>query len=109
MACPASPLFNIEDDTYTCEVGDPDSAGYLANITGLPDIALPMGFTTHGLPVGLSFMAEAYREPQLIGLAYAFEQANPVRQAPETPPALEGEDFLPYPSKHATGNMTYSR
>jgi amidase len=93
IACPASPLFNVEDDTYSCDVGAPYTAGYLANITEFPDITVPMGYTTHGLPVGLSFMADAYSEPQLIGFAYAFEQANPVRQSPDTTPALDGEEF----------------
>lgn len=92
MACPASPLYTIEtDETYVCRVDDPYAAGYLANITGFPDITVPMGYTDAGLPVGLSFMAEAYSEPELLGLAYAFEQAAQVRQAPSTTPPLPGE------------------
>ncbi|MGJ3250175.1 MAG: amidase family protein [Elainellaceae cyanobacterium] len=93
MACPASPLFDTDDPTYVCNVGDPYTAGYLANIAGFPDVTLPMGYTSHGLPVGLSFMADAYSEPKLLGFAYAFEQATQVRQPPDLVPALPGEEI----------------
>ncbi|PSN18205.1 amidase [filamentous cyanobacterium CCP5] len=89
MACPASPVYTVEtDDTYVCNVSDPYAAGYLANITGFPDITVPMGFTEAGLPLGLSFMGIAYSEPTLLGYAYAFEQATQVRTAPPTTPPL---------------------
>jgi amidase len=94
MSCPASPIYTLESDpTYVCEAGDPYSAGYLANATGFPDITVPMGYTEAGLPIGLSFMAEAYSEPKLLGLAYAFEQATQARQAPATTPSLPGEQI----------------
>lgn len=94
MSCPASPIYTLESDpTYVCEAGDPYSAGYLANATGFPDITVPMGYTEAGLPVGLSFMAEAYSEPKLLGYAYAFEQATDVRQPPATTPPLPGEEI----------------
>ncbi|MGD1942648.1 MAG: amidase family protein [Leptolyngbyaceae cyanobacterium] len=94
MACPATPIYTVEEDpTYVCEAGDPYSAGYLANLSGFPDITLPMGFTEAGLPVGLSFMAEAYSEPKLIGFAYAYEQASQARQSPALTPALPGEEI----------------
>ena len=94
MSCPASPIYSLESDpTYVCEAGDPYSAGYLANASGLPDITVPMGYTEAGLPVGLSLMAAAYSEPKLIGLAYAFEQATQARQVPTTTPSLPGEQI----------------
>ncbi|MDB9529482.1 amidase family protein [Oscillatoria sp. CS-180] len=65
----------------------------MANITGFPDITVPMGFTEAGLPIGLSFMAEAYSESKLIGFAYAYEQASQMRQPPATTPPLPGESF----------------
>jgi amidase len=79
-------VFTADDPTYTCTADDPYTAEYLANIAGFPDITVPMGFTAHALPVGLSFMAEAYSEPKLLGFAYAFEQATQLRQLPETTP-----------------------
>lgn len=94
MSCPASPIYTVESDpSYVCEADDPYSVGYLANIAGFPDITLPMGFTEAGLPIGLSFMAEAYSEPKLIGFAYAYEQATQVTQPPPTTPPLPGESF----------------
>jgi amidase len=93
MSCPASPLYTLEegDVEYTCLVGDPYEAGYLANISGFPDITVPMGLTEGGLPVGLSFMAEAYSEPRLLGYAYAYEQAVQLQISPSTTPPLAGE------------------
>ncbi|MEM8806654.1 MAG: amidase family protein, partial [Cyanobacteria bacterium P01_G01_bin.38] len=89
MSCPASPIYTIESDpAYVCNVSDPYVAGYLANISGFPDITVPMGYTEADLPVGLSFMAEAYSEPKLLGYAYALEQATSVRQPPATTPPL---------------------
>ncbi|MBN2731854.1 MAG: amidase [Balneolaceae bacterium] len=49
---------------------------------GYPNITVPMGYID-GLPVGLSFFGRAWSEPELIEIAYAFEQATNVRKAPE--------------------------
>lgn len=52
-----------------------------AAMAGYPHITVPMG-TVLGLPVGFSFIARAYQEPQLLGMAYCFEQASMKRVAP---------------------------
>jgi amidase len=39
--------------------------------------------SVHELPVGLSFMAGAYKEPELLNLAYAYEQASKKRVSPK--------------------------
>lgn len=52
-----------------------------AAMAGYPHITVPMG-TIHNLPIGFSFMGGAYTEPQLIALAYAFEQATKQRIFP---------------------------
>lgn len=52
-----------------------------AAVAGYPSVTVPMGFLD-GLPVGLSFIASAYEEPKLIGLAYAYEQLSRNRKAP---------------------------
>jgi amidase len=64
--------------------GDRGSGGCSspAAVAGYPHITVPAGYV-HGLPVGISFMGSAYTEPVLIRLAYAFEQANQVRQVPQ--------------------------
>jgi Asp-tRNA(Asn)/Glu-tRNA(Gln) amidotransferase A subunit family amidase len=51
-------------------------------------ITVPAGFTSDNLPAGLTFFGLAYSEPQLIKLAYAFEQATHHRRPPDTTPAL---------------------
>jgi amidase len=38
--------------------------------------------TIHNFPIGFSFMGSGYTEPQLISLAYAYEQATKKRIAP---------------------------
>jgi amidase len=47
-----------------------------------PIITLPMGYLD-GLPVGISFFAGAWSEPELLEIAYAFEQAVNQRRAPD--------------------------
>ncbi len=53
-----------------------------AAMSGYPHITVPMGFV-HELPAGFSFFGTAYSEPQLLGMAYAFEQATKARTAPK--------------------------
>ncbi len=53
-----------------------------AAISGFPHITVPMGLI-HGLPIGISFFCTAYTEPQLIAIAYAYEQASKKRAAPK--------------------------
>jgi amidase len=53
-----------------------------AAVAGYPHITVPAGYV-FGLPVGISFFAKAWQEPELIKLTYAFEQATKVRKPPE--------------------------
>jgi len=69
----------------------PPSPTNFANLSGFPDLIVPAGFTTNGLPVGISFFGPAFSEPKLLGLGYAFEQASHARRLPVTTPALPGE------------------
>lgn len=63
----------------------------IANLTGLPDLIVPAGFTGDQLPVGLSFLGPAFSEPKLLALGYSFEHATRARRRPVTTPALSGE------------------
>ena len=52
-----------------------------AAMAGYPHITVPMG-ASHLLPMGLSFVSSAYKEADIITLAYAYEQASKKRAAP---------------------------
>lgn len=60
----------------------------LPPVTGYPAIAVPMGFSKTGLPIGLSFYASAFQEPMLLRAAYAYEQLTHHRLAPNAVQAL---------------------
>jgi amidase len=93
MPCPASPRHDAEDSRYTCDIDDPYRPCYMASTSGFPEITVPAGFTSHVLPVGLSFFGRPFSEQRLIGLAFDFEQATAARRPPvHTPPLTEGEE-----------------
>lgn len=73
---PAWPIDVINGDHFMGGSSSP------AAQSGYPNITVPMGFI-HGLPVGISFFAEAFSEPKLIGFTYAYEQATKHRKTPE--------------------------
>jgi amidase len=73
--------------------GASTSGTNIANLTGFPDLIVPAGFTADGLPVGLSFLGQAFSEGKLLGLGYAFEQATHARRRPVNTPALPGESL----------------
>jgi len=58
----------------------------LAAIAGYPAITVPMGFIDE-LPVGVSFFSKAWSEPQLIEIAYSYEQSTKHRKAPKFIPS----------------------
>jgi amidase len=63
-------------------------AGYgIAAVAGTPSITVPAG-NVKGLPVGMVFMGRPWSEPELLGFAYAFEQATHARKAPTFKPTL---------------------
>ena len=46
------------------------------NLTGLPAISLPCGFTKDNLPVGLQIVAQPFEEGTAFRVAYAYERAT---------------------------------
>ena len=64
--------------------GFPGSSSPAAR-AGYPNVTVPAGFIA-GLPVGVSFFGAAWAEPALLRIAYAFEQAAPVRREPRFAP-----------------------
>lgn len=51
----------------------------LYNVTGAPSLAVPMGMSSNGMPIGLQFGADQFREDVLIALGAELEQALPWR------------------------------
>ena len=70
--------------------------GILAALTGFPAITVPAGFSTPtksapiGVPVGIEFLGAPFSEPQLLQIAYGFEQATRARRPPQSTPSLDG-------------------
>lgn len=56
--------------------------------SGLPALALPIGFTAQGLPLSLELLGEAFSDEQLLARGYAIEQVFSARRAPGTTPPL---------------------
>ncbi|WP_209123854.1 amidase [Alkalihalobacillus sp. BA299] len=49
-----------------------------ANLTGLPAISVPCGFS-EGLPVGMQIIGPGFSETLILNIAYAFEKTNPLQ------------------------------
>ncbi|MEM9399387.1 MAG: Asp-tRNA(Asn)/Glu-tRNA(Gln) amidotransferase subunit GatA [Verrucomicrobiota bacterium] len=47
-----------------------------ANLSGIPGISIPCGFTQSGLPVGLQLLSSHFEETKILHAAYAYEQAH---------------------------------
>ena len=73
---PAWPSDPVYGDQY-----DGPSASQLPAIAGYPHLTVPMGLV-RGLPVGLSFIATAFGEADVLAAGYAYEQASHAREAP---------------------------
>jgi aspartyl-tRNA(Asn)/glutamyl-tRNA(Gln) amidotransferase subunit A len=46
------------------------------NLTGLPALSLPCGFTANGLPIGLQIVSRAWNEAGVLRMGYAYQQAT---------------------------------
>jgi Asp-tRNA(Asn)/Glu-tRNA(Gln) amidotransferase A subunit family amidase len=64
------------------------SLTFVGSATQWPVVVVPMGFVDGELPVGFQIFGKPWTEPQLIGYAYAYEQATHHRRPPPTTPPL---------------------
>ena len=77
------------------EMSQAERNGILASLLGFPAITVPAGFSTPtktapiGVPVGIEFLGPPFSEPQLLQIAYGFEQATHARKPPQSTPPLE--------------------
>jgi amidase len=71
-----------------------DRNGIIAALAGFPAIEVPAGFSKPtpdapiGVPVGMELLGRAWAEPELLKLAFGFEQATHLRKPPVSTPAL---------------------
>lgn len=75
-----------------------------AAVSGFANVTVPAGYS-HGLPIGMSLVGGKFDEPQLISLAYAWEQATHIRHKP-TLRATVGESTELTPASAATHRAT---
>ena len=79
VPCVAPP---ITPDSISDGKSDPPLTGRLmqfaclANLTGIPSIAMPVGQSKEGLPISLQVMASWYEDGKLLTVAYALEKAG---------------------------------
>ena len=72
-----TPAFKIGeniDDPLTMYLSDIFTLS--ANLSGIPGLSVPCGFSADGLPVGLQLMGNYFDETAILNAAYAFEQAT---------------------------------
>ena len=83
---PAFPIGERLDDPLAMYLGDVFTVS--ANLTGLPAISLPAGFTDGHLPIGFQLIGRPFEEAALLSLADAYEQeVSWLDQRPPTAPA----------------------
>lgn len=70
--------------------GGPHSATGWVNMIGVPAVVVPGGFYPGGLPFGLEISARPWHDGDLLGWAYAYEQATHHRR----PPVLVAKGLL---------------
>jgi amidase len=71
--------------------GGPHSATGWVNMIGVPAVVVPGGFYPSGLPFGLEISTRLWKDGDLLGWAYAYEQATHHRK----PPILVEKGLLP--------------
>jgi amidase len=62
--------------------GGPHSDTGWVNMIGVPAVVLPAGFYESGLPFGLEISTRRWKDGDLLGWGYAFEQATHLRRPP---------------------------
>jgi Asp-tRNA(Asn)/Glu-tRNA(Gln) amidotransferase A subunit family amidase len=70
----------------------PHSDTSWVNMIGVPAVVVPAGFYASGLPFGLEISTRRWKDGDLLGWAYAFEQATHLRK----PPVLVDKGLLPF-------------
>ena len=76
IAAPRIDQTHVEWDDATEAVGPALTRNTrLFNVTGLPTVSLPCGFTDNDLPIGLQVTGRAFEEATVLGVAHSYERA----------------------------------
>ena len=59
------------------------------NLTGLPALSVPCGFTQNGLPIGLQIISRAWAESKVLNAGYSYEQSTEWHKA--MPPLAQNQ------------------
>jgi aspartyl-tRNA(Asn)/glutamyl-tRNA(Gln) amidotransferase subunit A len=78
-----APAVSVDDPRVAWPDGSTESAtdAYVrfsapANVTGLPSLSVPCGFTDAGLPIGMQIVGKPFAEPTLLALGRAYESST---------------------------------
>lgn len=77
IVCPTSPVpaFKIaERIDNPLEMYLSDIYTIPANLSGIPSISIPCGFSKEGLPIGLQILTNYFEEAKMLQIAYSFER-----------------------------------
>lgn len=74
------------NEPYVNQKGAPHLNTFLYEV---PSISVPAGFTSQGLPVGLTFLGRPFSDPAMVRYAYAYEQSTLHRRPPSSAPPLD--------------------
>jgi len=69
---PATPFAQAQNPDF----GFPRSNMPPFNLTGLPTLALPCGFSSSGLPLSFQLSGRAFEEGTVLRVGHAYEQAT---------------------------------
>jgi aspartyl-tRNA(Asn)/glutamyl-tRNA(Gln) amidotransferase subunit A len=97
LAWPSAPTGAppIENTTVHLPSGDYSAdyanvrLGGIANLTGVPTISIPCGFTSDRLPIGIQFLAPWGEEGRLLDVAELYEKTTSRRCVDALPPVAE--------------------
>ncbi len=79
---PAVQQPNYDETAAGAQKGGPHSSTGWVNKIGVPAVVVPGGFYANGLPFGLEISGARWKDGEVLGYAYAYEQATHNRKGP---------------------------
>ncbi|MEZ4753801.1 MAG: Asp-tRNA(Asn)/Glu-tRNA(Gln) amidotransferase subunit GatA [Bdellovibrionota bacterium] len=79
IACPTAPTtaFKLNDKSMdTLALYLQDAMTIPTSLAGLPGVSIPCGFDSKNLPIGLQLIGQAWKEPEMLHIADAYQSAT---------------------------------